>query len=211
MKTILTILLATISASTVNAEEFVLSDSHTGQEYGPFTYSNRAPVFVDNRTYTLTRIRTPATAIEEKMRQIIIPSIEFRQANIINVLMFLTEASIGAIEEPSVNILSLGLCVDAEGRPVTNAPPIGTLGNDQSEQQDETTSAPLITLNLRRVSLYDALSIVCEVADLAFRIDDRGVVFVTSQGKEIRSEELKDQQSAPPLRETRGGSREGEP
>ncbi|MCO5069376.1 MAG: hypothetical protein M9910_11960 [Kiritimatiellae bacterium] len=166
MKTLLTILLATVSASIVGAEEFMLSDPDTGREYGPFTYSNGAPVLVDNRTYTLTRTRTAATAIEEKMRQIIIPAIEFRQANITDILMFLTEASVGYIDEPSVNIVPLGLCTDAGGNPVTNALPIETTGNEHPDQPNQASAVPLVTLNLRRVSLYDALSIVCEMVGL---------------------------------------------
>ena len=104
------------------------------------------------------------------MRRIVIPQIEFRQAHIMDVLDFLTEASrTGDHDQIGVNFVPLNL---------------GT-GNARSED-----IVPTITLNLRRVRLFDAVRYVTEVAGLRFRAEDNAVVVYRATAEE-------DQASAP--------------
>lgn len=74
------------------ANDFMLTDPVTGETFGPFAYSNNAPVRVADRDLVLTRSHSAAAAMEEKMRRIIIPNIEFRQAALADVLRFLVDA-----------------------------------------------------------------------------------------------------------------------
>lgn len=173
------------AAAMAGAEEFMLTDPATGQDLGPFTYANGSAVSLDGRTYTLTRVQTAAAAIEEKMRRIIIPTIEFRQAMLSDVLAFLVEATRECTGDPGVNMVLLGLSHTMDIPPASDI----ALSDLFDETFDEnprppprpTSTEPHITLTLRQVSLYDALHIVCQAAELAFIIDETGVVFISNQ------------------------------
>ena len=107
--------------------------------------------------------------IEQKMRSIIIPSIEFRQANAIDILNFLVEATT-AIDPDKI---SIGL-VD------TNTPYY------TYEVED---GVPLelhpLTLEYRRVSMYDAIDQITRECGLTYRIENGTINFYTSDGKRI--------------------------
>jgi len=133
--------------------------------------------------------RKPAAArLQEKMQEIIIPAVEFRQANINDVVNFLVEASIAADKDgEGVNIiLNLG-SGNAAAAPApmmadttSEADPWGDLGG-------EDFGAPMapvggggnvsdITLNLRRISMLNAIKYITEVAGLKYRIEDSAVI-----------------------------------
>jgi len=129
--------------------------------------------------------------LQKKMSKIMIPSIEFRQANITDVINFLVEASIAGDEEGSgVNII-LNLSIPGEDSgpaPVTTPAP-DAFGGDIFGSPDAfgPTSAPLaspssggsvrtITLNLRRISLLDAIKYITEVAGLKYRLEDNAII-----------------------------------
>ena len=140
--------------------------------------------------------KTATQRLQEKMEAIIIPAIEFRQANINDVVNFLVDASIAGDPEGSgVNIilnLSVPGMVPVASEP---APDMGTggdiwgaeFGSDlfESDFQEEapamdvpanTRGIKTITLNLRRISLMDAIKYITEVAALKYRIEDNAVI-----------------------------------
>ena len=85
----------------------------------------------------------PSHSLQEKLKAIVIPAVDFRQANIRDVVNFLIEASIAADpEQKGVNII---------------------LNVDQ-------TGVPDITLNLRRITLLDAIKYITAVASLEYSI-----------------------------------------
>lgn len=201
MTTLLTVLIVMLAAAMTSAEEFMLFDPATGQDLGPFTYLDGSTVSLDGRTYTLTRVQTAAAAIEERLKQIIVPSIEFREARLSDILRFLSEASHNGRDEPCVNFVSLGLLSTTDIPSAPAEQPFDEFwdGHDGYPRQPA-TAEPLVTLSLRRISLYDALVIICQVADLSFRINERGVIFITPQGKTI--------QFMPPASQTRQPEKE---
>lgn len=90
----------------------------------------------------------PAGALSEKLDAIVLPSVEFREANIKDVLHFLVEAARSYDpEKKGVNILLL----DAE--------------NDTR-----------LTLSLKQVSLHNILKYVSELASLSLDIEEQAVV-----------------------------------
>jgi len=128
--------------------------------------------------------------LQKKMAKIMIPSIEFRQANITDVINFLVEASIAGDEEGSgVNII-LNLSVPGqESAPAPMAAPApDAFGGDIFGAPDAFApeAAPMaapsggslrtITLNLRRISLLDAIKYITEVAGLKYRLEDNAVI-----------------------------------
>ncbi|MBN1269256.1 MAG: hypothetical protein JXB04_06700 [Kiritimatiellae bacterium] len=137
-----------------------------------------------------------AQKVQEKMARIMIPAIEFRQVNINDVVNFLVDASVkGDPEGVGVNIiLNLRLPGTAEASapaPQPTAPAPGGFDPFFEEEFGEFmdqpagpaggTAAggpaiPTITLNLRRISLYDALKIITEVAGLRYRIEGNTVI-----------------------------------
>lgn len=158
------------------------------------------PQAVVNRGAVETQ--TSAQKLQEKMEKIIIPSIEFRQANITDVVNFLVEASIaGDPEKTGVNIiLNLNVPGGASSpTPAVAAPApaaqedfgFGDFGGDfgQTEQPatdfsspaPSSSGVPTITLNLRRISLLDAIKYITEVARLKYRLEENAVM-ITPEG-----------------------------
>jgi len=142
---------------------------------------------------------TPQEKLQKKMEEIIIPSLEFRTANINDVVNFLVEASIAGDEEGlGVNII-LNLAIPgqdaaASATPApTPAPAAGGFGDEGfgdffSEPLPGETggfggggggaaaNVPTITLNLRRVSLLNAIRYITEVAGLKYRVEESAVI-----------------------------------
>ena len=127
--------------------------------------------------------------LNEKMTRIIIPAVEFRQANINDVVNFLVEASIAADpDKEGVNIiLNLG---QSGGGTVAPAPMESAPAADEWGFGADDFGAPMpastggggaagvrdITLNLRRITMLDAIKYITEVAGLKYRIEDSAVM-----------------------------------
>ncbi len=136
----------------------------------------------------VVQTRTGAQRLQDKMAKIMIPSIEFRQANINDVVNFLVEESIRQDDEGGgVNIiLNMSIPGQEEG---TAAPafsdqafldPWGDMPASGDAGLGSTLAASVgvktITLNLRRISLLDAIKYITEVAGLKYRLEDNAVI-----------------------------------
>jgi len=131
---------------------------------------------------------TSQQKLQKKMEAIIIPSIEFRQANITDVVNFLVDASVaGDPDGVGVNIILKLATGSAEAAPA--AAPVATtdefgfgggFGDQSFEESAPAAGAgsgvPAITLNLRRINLLDAIKYITEVADLRYRLEDNVVI-----------------------------------
>ena len=114
--------------------------------------------------------------IINKMKAIKIPEIDFRQANINDVMKFLQDASIEFDEvskEGETKGLNMILNLAAGPQPVPQSDDpfvaaTAAAGDD----------VPLITFSARYLDLYEALRIVTEVANLKFKISESGVIMV---------------------------------
>ena len=128
--------------------------------------------------------------LQDKMQTIIIPAVEFRQANINDVVNFLVEASIAAdVEKEGVNII-LNLGQGGAAAPAPAAAPAAPAEGAPADEWGfggEDFGAPAaatgggggvrdITLNLRRISMLDAIKYITEVAGLKYRIEDTAVM-----------------------------------
>lgn len=159
----------------------------------PVYEESKTPRAAQNRGVVETK--TSAQKLQEKMEQIIIPSIEFRQANINDVVNFLVEASIQGdkAEGTGVNII---LNLSGPGGEAASPAPtpaatttdfgggggeFGDLGSAPAEAPSSTSGLPTITLNLRRISLLDAIKYITEVARLKFRLEENAVM-ITPEG-----------------------------
>lgn len=142
----------------------------------------------------VVQTKTSVQRLQEKMSKIMIPSIEFRMANITDVINFLVEASVsGDPDGIGVNIILNMNMPGGDGEGATAAAaaaPAGDLGGGDlfnepaGGEGSELGGAPAagassvrtITLNLRRISLLDAIKYITEVSGLKFRIEDNAVI-----------------------------------
>lgn len=132
--------------------------------------------------------KTATQRLQDKMAKIMIPSIEFRTANITDVVNFLVEESIRQdMEGAGVNII-LNLSIPGQEGASVSAPAVPAEGSTNPFEETpggegNLGAAPAgsmgvktITLNLRRISLLDAIKYITEVASLKFRIEDNAVI-----------------------------------
>jgi general secretion pathway protein D len=119
-----------------------------------------------------------------KMERIIIPAIEFRQANINDVILFLQTASVeydnteGPEESKGVNIvLNLGEGAAATTAPAEAGTPFAEGAAAPAPAASSGEISP-ITFSARHISLLEALKIVTEVAKLKYRVEDQVVMVV---------------------------------
>jgi hypothetical protein len=113
------------------------------------------------------------TGIEQKMREIIIPHIEFREANPIDVLQYLHEASSAA--DP--DIPSLGL--------LSTYPPATRVYYTYEVEDGSPLELHPLTLEYRRISLADAFERISKELGLTYRIENNAPLFFTQNGKRI--------------------------
>ena len=149
----------------------------------------RAKIDLPNESEGGTAVdsRLGGDKLNEKMQNIIIKSIEFRQANINDVVNFLVEASReNDPEGEGVNIiLNLG---ESAASPAPAAAPQDEFGGwgdefggddygmDMGASSGSVGGVSPITLNLRRISMLDAIKYITEVAGLKYRIEDTAVI-----------------------------------
>ena len=138
----------------------------------------------------VVQTRTGTQRLQDKMAKIMIPSIEFRQANINDVVNFLVEESIRQdADGGGVNII-LNMSIPGQEQGAAG-PAFADQGGgmsmdlfgDSPADDAGLGSAPVaavgvktITLNLRRISLLDAIKYITEVAGLKYRMEDNAVI-----------------------------------
>ena len=123
---------------------------------------------------------TEEMKILEKMKRITIPEIDFRQANITDVITFLSEASREYDEDKDIPeerrginiILNLGSNGDSAS---AAAPAADDFGGGWDTAIADTSSGstggvPPITTSARYVTLHDAMNMIMEVAKLKYRV-----------------------------------------
>ena len=175
--------------SSVFAETWLLRDEQTGEQFGPVTPSNGAVVAVGGRTLTLHVSQTARDKTVDRLKRIMIPAVEFREAKIKDVLQFLMEASIAAdSEKEGVNVVFKERRLE-EGVEFRSPSPEerleGQLASDgqwgdfgEFSPPLQSEGAGILTLNLRRVSLYDVIETITELAGLKWRISEGGIVMM---------------------------------
>ncbi|MFW6151758.1 MAG: hypothetical protein ACOC6C_02165, partial [Verrucomicrobiota bacterium] len=161
------------------------------ETWNPRDYAEVSPAGVqDGETTTRPEpeMRVSArTKLIEKMQNIEIPEITFRQANIYDVVDFLTDASIefdkSDDERKGVNIiLQLGA---GRGGPREEEEPAEAGGGLWGEPDTETEEAAgedieLITFSARYISLWRSLKLVADAADLRVEVEESIVKLVPS-------------------------------
>ena len=117
----------------------------------------------------LTAYGQTDTNIEQKLREIIIPVVEFRDASSADVLNFFTEAC--TFPDPATLSLS---------RIETNREFFTYEVEDGSPLE-----LPALTLEYRRISMLEAFDRITKEMGLAYRFENGAPIFFTKDGKRI--------------------------
>lgn len=175
------------SSSTVEfkaTSENMIADVR--DDWNPRDYKYVAPIVAATNIMT-----TAAPDLLKKMDEIIIPEIEFRQANIHDVVDFLVKASISEdaktedAKKKGVNIiLNLGAIGGgaATPAPAASADPFAT--PPASGGGAAVSGVPEITFTARYISLLQAIKIITSVAGLKYRVEGSIVMIVPADAPE---------------------------
>ena len=118
-----------------------------------------------------------ADTLEERVHKIIIPRIEFRNANPADVFAFIRDA---VSATPPEAHHSIGLSHVYTNRPQQR------IRHIYGTEDGTPIHIPMdITLNMRRVTLYDAIKYITETMGIAFRIADDELHLYTQDGQRI--------------------------
>ena len=161
------------------------------EAWSPRTYGRDysvSEVKVDPRGNGEPLVTTDEMKIIEKMKSITIPEIDFRQANITDIVNFLTEASREFDKQelpPEQRGVNIVLKLDNAGAaaPVETAP-VDDWGAANLAAPAATGGVPLITINTRYVTLLGALDMIMELANLKYRVRDNVVLIMPENAPE---------------------------
>lgn len=153
--------------SVGRAEEFYLIDP-AGAKLGPYPYEHDVQLRIATNNYTLfiPRAVKEHNAVVDKMRRIIIPEVDFRTAYVGDVAIFLEEESV---------------------KHDTGRKPLGVkmrLGAGQYKWMDADLRHTA-TFRARNVSLFEAVDLLCEKADVKWKVVDNMVTFYTRTKTEL--------------------------
>ncbi|MEI6211845.1 MAG: hypothetical protein WCR06_09495 [bacterium] len=162
MKTtiVLCVLMSALPAICRSAEGFYLTNSVTHTNYGPFVFAHGGKVTIGNQTLEIRMLLTDDERIGYRMRNIVIPEIDFRGATISNVVEYF-QGTAAEYEDWREDDGTNTLLFVFEGRPDLKVP--GTTDGNA-------------VFSARFVSLYAALWEVCRIADLDFKIRNNTVI-----------------------------------
>ena len=132
-------------------------------------------------------IQTDSVAIERKMRSIMIPEINFRQANLTDVITFLSDASRendtseSAPDRKGINFI---LQTSSGAQPIADASMDDPFGASPSMDSSSSGGAATFTFSARYVPLKDVLDIVMQTGNLKYRIRSNMVVIMDKNAPE---------------------------
>ena len=121
--------------------------------------------------------------ILDKMKAIMIPEIEFRQANINDVIDFLQQASRMYDKEKDPNKKGVNIILNIGDNSASSTDDLADSDDIFGETVSEGDSlsgggVPSITFSARHISLLEALKIVTKVSNLKYRVEDSVVMIL---------------------------------
>lgn len=176
-----------IDESRVTGSFFLLNKT-SRRTLGPFDYEPAGSVLIGSDAYEIQMNRSADQLTKDKLRNTVIPEVEFHQAVIYDVVEALQQMSVEYGErvrkwERQFEGVPRSLYVNYR-KPVIEAtseqPPkmVGSSPTNSAKTVEQTLpEIPLIDFQAKNISLYDALVAVCEKGGLRFEIKDGKVRF----------------------------------
>ncbi|MFA5043811.1 MAG: hypothetical protein WC381_10525 [Kiritimatiellia bacterium] len=126
-------------------------------------------------------------ALLAKLNGIVIPQLEFRMANIVDVIKYMDTASIACDKDSAPGDKGVNFILQlkrpgaaAETAPAAAVPPAeGEFGGEGGTTVAQ-GNVPSVTLSLRNITLIDAIKYITEVTGLKYRIEENVVVITPS-------------------------------
>jgi hypothetical protein len=156
-------------ALTAAAQEFQLR-SATGELTGPFRFREGETVQMGTNTASVVNVRSQANRILDAMQAIRIPEVDFREANIRDVVAFLLPLSVSA-DRPEIKFV-----LKLEEPPAPESDDFGVANTNRAP--DSTTDAWPITFSALDITLKEALDYAVDIAGCKYRIRDGAVVIM---------------------------------
>ncbi len=132
-------------------------------------------------------VRPGSRRLLEKLNSIMIPQLDFRQANIHDVIKYIDQQAQAADKDspPNERGVNIVLNLQRPGAEVTapGAPATGQEADPFAMPSETTPSAggvPTVTLTLRNVYLLDAIKFITEMTGLKYRVESDVVVITPS-------------------------------
>lgn len=131
-------------------DSFYLKEEGTNTVHGPFEFSQGARVKIEEKSYViLKKTSEKPLSVQQKLEQTVIPEIQFRNANIQDVLQFLREASIQF--SPPMTEAQKGVNIILSPKALNNR--------------------ATVTFTAKKITLEEALRAVTQTSGLRTRID----------------------------------------
>lgn len=142
--------------TTAQADSFYLKEESTNVIHGPFKFSHKAKVKIDDKSYVLLKKTSGKTlTVHQKLQQTIIPDIKFRSASIHDVLEYLRQASITYSPPMEESKKGVNIILNPKAR----------------------SNRSTVTFSAKRISLEEVLRAVTNTSGLKTRIE-RNVIWV---------------------------------
>jgi len=180
MKSMITFFLPIMMMMTpVRSDYLFLHEVDASEQSTSIEYMHESLVSDKLQRYSL--VTGKASDLEQRMRALIIPSIEFRNASLADVLDFLARTGIEADpEQKRIRLVHYRFLPDSFKEPAGD---MNAVPADEAETvavaattHEQPSEKAKISINLKTISWYDAMKYVCEVADLGFRITEDAVI-----------------------------------
>ena len=144
-------------------DSFTLVQTNPPAFYGPYEYRHGETIVIDTNSYILVTGRHDFTPSENRARRILFPALDFRDARFEDVVAYLRDNAYNFDPQATgVNIIILAEDPNALGPQATKR----------------------ITLNLKRVSLYDALRYAATLAGFDISADAE-TLFIVNPRKSL--------------------------
>jgi hypothetical protein len=119
--------------------------------------------------------QTNAAQTRERLSRVMVPSVEFREADAVDALVFLCDASTSHPPHPTPAI----------GLVITNAPPVVKQQYKYDLNDGSEIRLPSLNLECRRIPLLELITLVTKQLGLTYTIDETGLQFFTRDGKRL--------------------------
>jgi len=159
-RALLLVILVAGVAHAAGAQTFRLKYDKTGDIYGPFEFKNGEKVVIGKGSFTLIREAIVPPTLNQKLSHTVIPSIDFRNAAVRDVVRFLQQASID---------------YSPWGEPHNRG--INVILNVKPSQEHR---LPNVTFRAQKLPLGDALEAIATTARLKVRIE-RNIIWLDLQ------------------------------
>ena len=152
---------------SIPGEIFFLKGEGSGEKYGPFEYKDGEKIVVGKQAFVINKLATVVkqSDLQAKMERLIIPQMEFRQANIEDVIKYLAKVSIDFDKDSAAGEKGVNFILQLK-RPATAA----------ETAPAAAANLPTVTLSLRNIRLMDAVRYITEVTGLKYKIENNAVV-----------------------------------